>query len=181
MSQVEQTILQALQGVAGQSQVKAVCWGVAKEITDTSCTVERFEAPALHDVLLNAIDDDLQSYVTIYPREGSNVLIGIIENQRTQAVVLRCSEVEKLKLKIGDQMLEIDKEGFMFNGGLHNGMVKVKEMVDWMAKIYSDMQTLQTLLKTHPVAGNGSPLALAFTPSVPKPSIEKFENKKIKQ
>lgn len=181
MSQLEQTIVEAMAGVAGQRQLKAVCWGVAKDITDTSCTVERTEAPTLYDVLLNAVDDDLQSYVTIYPKEGSNVLVAIIENQRTQAVVLRCSEVEKLKVKIGEQTLVIDKEGFVFNEGLNNGMVMVKEMVDWMTKLYADLQTLQKQLSTHPVAGNGSPLALVFDTTTPKPSIDMFQNEKIKQ
>lgn len=181
MSQLEQAIIEVVGGVAEKRQVKLVCWGVAKDITATSCTVERDGAPTLYDVLLNAVDDDLQSYVTVYPKEGSNVLVAIIENQKTQSVVLRCSEVEKLKVKIGEQTLEIDKDGFVFNKGANNGMVIVKEMVDWMTKIYTDLQTLQKQLTTHPVVGNGSPLALVFTPTTPKPTIKMFENERIKQ
>lgn len=181
MSQFDQVVEDAIKSIAGKHQVKTVCWGVAKDVTDMSCTVERDEAPTLYDVLLNAIDDDLQSYVTVYPKEGSNVLVAIIENLKTEAVIVRCSEVEKVKVKIGEQTLLIDKEGFVFNEGANKGMVKIVEMVDWMAKIYADVQTLKGLLSTHPVAGNGSPLALTFNPSVPSPEVGMFENKDVKQ
>lgn len=181
MSQLEQAIKEAVKNIIGQHQIKAICWGVAKDITDMSCTVEREEAPMIYDVLLNAVDDDLQSYVTVYPKEGSNVLVAIIENLKTEAVVVRCSEVEKVKVKIGEQTLIVDKDGFTFNEGANKGMVKIVEMVDWMAKIYTDIQTLKASLQTHPVAGNGSPLALPFNPIVPSPKLAMFENKDIKQ
>ncbi len=181
MSQLDQAIEEAIKSIAGKFQVKTICWGVAKDITDTSCRVEREEAPEIYDVLLNAIDDDLESYVTVYPKEGSNVLVAIIENLKTEAVVVKCSEVEKVKVKIGEQTLLMDKDGFVFNEGKNKGLVKIGSMVDWMKKIHADLQTLKTLLSTHPVAGNGSPLALTFNPTVPIPQIETFENKDIKQ
>lgn len=181
MSQLEQVIKEAVKNILQDSQIKTICWGVAKDIKETSCTVERDGAPELYDVLLNAVDDDLQNYLTVYPKEGSNVLVAIIENLKTEAVVIRCSEVEKLKVKIGEQTLTIDKEGFVFNDGVNKGMVKIVEMVNWMTKVYADLQTLQTLLKTHPVAGNGSPLALAFMPTAPAPTVAMFENKDIQQ
>ena len=181
MSQLDQAIQEAVKSIAGKTQIKTICWGVAKDVTDMSCTVEREEAPEIYDVLLNAIDDDLQSYVTVYPKEGSNVLVAIIENLKTEAVIVRCSEVEKVKVKIGEQTLLIDKDGFVFNDGTHKGMVKLVEMVDWMTKIYTDIQTLTKLLSTHPVAGFGSPLALIFNPTVPPPNVDMFENKDVKQ
>lgn len=181
MTQVDQAVQQAMLVLGGKSQVKTVCWGVAKEITTTTCTVERDGAPTLYDVLLNAIDDDLQSYVTVYPKEGSNVLVAIIENLKTEAVIVKCSEVEEVKVKIGTQTLLIDKEGFIFNDGANKGMVKLVEMVDWMTKIYTDVQTLKGLLLAHPVVGNGAPLALTFNPTAVAPNLSMFENKEIKQ
>jgi len=181
MSQLEQAIAGAMRSQAEKMQIKTVCWGVVSEVTETTCTVSRDEAPTLYDVLLNAIDDDLQSYVTVYPKEGSNVLVAIVENLKTEAVIVKCSEVEKVKIKIGEQTLIIDKEGFVFNDGKNDGLVKIVNMVDWMTKLYNDLQTLKALLSTHPVAGNGSPLGLTFTPSIPTPTVPMFENKEIKQ
>ena len=181
MTQLEQAIANAMQAQAEKVQVKTVCWGVVSEVTETTCTVSREEAPTLYDVLLNAIDDDLQSYVTIYPKEGSNVLVAIVENLKTEAVIIKCSEVEKVKIKIGEQTLIMDKDGFVFNDGKNLGLVKIVNMVDWMTKLYTDLQTLKGLLLNHPVVGNGSPLGLTFTPSIPSPTVPMFENKDIQQ
>jgi hypothetical protein len=181
MGQLEQAIGNAIKSQAGKMQIKTVCWGVVTEVTETTCTVERNEAPTLYDVLLNAIDDNLQSYVTVYPKEGSNVLVAIVENLKTEAVIVKCSEVEKVKIKIGEQTLMMDKEGFVFNAGKNDGLVKIGNMVDWMKKLHSDLQTLKNLLLTHPVAGNGSPLGLTFEALTPSPSVPMFENEKIKQ
>lgn len=181
MSQLEQAIEQAIQKQAEKMLIKTVCWGVVTEVTETTCTVERDEAPTLHDVLLNAIDDDLQSNVTVYPKEGSNVLVAIVENLKTEAVIVKCSEVEKVKIKIGEQTLIMDKEGFVFNDGKNKGLVKIVSMVDWMTKLYTDLQTLKALLSAHPVAGMGSPLGLTFNPITPAPQIAMFENKEVKQ
>lgn len=181
MSQLEQAIASAINSQAEKVQIKTVCWGVVTEVTETTCTVERDGSPTLYGVLLNAIDDDLQSYVTVYPQKGSNVLVGIVENLKTEAVILKCSEVEKVKIKIGEQTFLMDKNGFVFNDGKNNGLVKIVSMVDWMTKLHSDLQALRGLLSTHLVAGNGSPLGLIFNPSTPSPSVAMFENKDIKQ
>ncbi|MBD8348577.1 hypothetical protein [Dysgonomonas sp. HGC4] len=179
--QLEQAISLAIQAQSQRSQIKTVSWGVVTEVTETTCTVERDNAPTLYGVLLNAIDDDLQSYVTVYPLLNSNVLVGIVENLKTEAVILKCSEVEKIKVKIGTQTLYIDKEGFIFNAGDNKGLVKIVELVDWMTKLHTDIQTLKQLLLTHPVTGNGNPLALIFNPTIESPTIDMFENKKITQ
>lgn len=180
-TQLEQSIRSAITSQTRRTQVKTVCWGTVTEVTETTCTVERDNAPTLYGVLLNAIDDDLQSYVTEYPLLNSSVLVGIVENLNTEAVVLKCSEVEKVKVKIGEQTLYIDKAGFVFNEGGHKGLVKIVELVEWMSKLYTDLQTLKQLLLTHPVAGGGSPLALTFQPTISQPSVDMFENKNIKQ
>ena len=181
MGQLEQAIEQAIRSQAERIQIKTVCWGVVTQVTENTCTVEREDSPTLHDVLLNAIDEDLQSCLTVYPKEGSNVLVAIVENLKTEAVIVKYSEVEKVKIKIGEQTLFMDKEGFVFNDGKNKGLVKISNMVDWMNKLYTDLQTLRILLSTHPVSGNGSPLGLTFDPVTPSPNVQMFENKYIKQ
>lgn len=179
MGELEQAIELAVKKVAGKMQVKQILSGTAVDVGDLTCTVEREGSPALFDVRLNAIDDDLESYLTIYPAEGSAVLVAIIENMKTEAVVIRCSEVAQVKMKIGDQTLVADKDGFVFNDGT-NGMVKLAEMVSWMQKVNTDLKTLKTLLSTSPVAGNGAPLAIVFNPTTPVPEKGTFEDTKIK-
>ena len=156
MRALEQAIEEAIKAFSSKIQIKQILSGTAKEVKETTCTVEREGAPTLLDVRLNAIDDDLQSYVTVYPADGSDVLVAIIEGLKTEAVVIRCSEVQRVKMKIGSETLVFDKDGAKYNGTPVKG---------WMQKVYSDMQTLKTLLQTSPIAGNGLPAAIAFTPT----------------
>jgi len=132
MGALEQAIEQAILKHAGKLQVKQVLSGVAKDVGELTCTVERQDAPALYDVRLNAIDDDLESYFTVYPAEGRQVLVAIIENMKTEAVLIRCSEVQKVKAKIGTTELELDTNGFLFNRNDENLQ---KVMTDLIAEV----------------------------------------------
>lgn len=157
MGALEQAIAKAIQAQVDRLHLKQVLSGTIKEVGETTCTVEREDAPTLYDVRLNAIDDDLQSYVTIYPAKDSSVIVGIIEGLKTEAVVLRCSEVDRVKVKIGEQTVVIDKDGTVVNG---------TNVMQWMKKVYSDLQTLKGTLSTSIIAGNGAPAAIVFNPTV---------------
>jgi hypothetical protein len=180
MGALEQAIQSAVQSQADRRQIKQIISGTVTKVGETTCDVEREDAPTIYDARLNAIDDDLESFVTIYPKEGSFVLVGIVENMNTEAVVLRCSEVEKVKMKIGEQTFTFDKNGFVFNEGKNKGMLKLNEVISWMGKVYTDLQTLRTQLSTWAVVGNGAPLGLVFNPMTPNPVAKTFEDEKIK-
>ena len=132
MGALEQVIEQAILKLAGKMQIKQVLSGVAKDVGESACTVERQDAPDLYDVRLNAVDDNLESCFTVYPAEGSEVLVAIIENMKTEAVVIRCSEVQKVKAKIGASELEMDADGFRFG---RSGEVLKAAMGDLIAEI----------------------------------------------
>ena len=157
MGALEQAIEKAIQAYSVKFQVKQILTGIAKEVGVTTCTVEREDAPTLYGVRLNAIDDDLQSYMTTYPVDGSSVIVAIIEGLKTEAVVLRCSEVESVRFKTGSNTFVFDSSGLKLNG---------TEVIEWINKAYDDMQTIKTLLKDSPIAGNGAPAAIVFTPTV---------------
>jgi hypothetical protein len=124
-------------------------------VGETSCDVERDNAPALYDVRLSAIDDDLQTYCVTVPAVGSVVVVGVIEGLKTEAVLLRCSEVQAFRIKIGGKTFVVDKDGASLNG---------TNLAQWMNKVHTDMTTLQNLLSVSPIAGNGAPAAIVFTP-----------------
>jgi hypothetical protein len=142
---LEQLIETAIKKVAKKMQFAQVVSGVAKNVTDTTCELHRTDAPIIFDVRLNAIDDDLQSFVTIYPKIDSDVLVGIIEGKKTEAVVLRCSEVEKVRYKIGDNTLLIDSTGVVLNNGT-NGMIDIVELT---TKVNALVQTMNTLIASY--------------------------------
>lgn len=182
---LEQIIETAIKKIAKKMQFAQVVSGVAKNITDTTCELHRTDAPVIFDVRLNAIDDDLLSFVTIYPKADSDVLVGIIEGQKTEAVVLRCSEVEKVRYKIGDNTLLIDSTGIVFNDGTV-GIADVVKLVSKYNALESDLNTLKTLFSTWaPTPSDGGAalkLILAtWIGSSLQPTIKQdIENTKIK-
>lgn len=156
MGELEQAIERAVKKLFGGAQVKQVLAGIAKNVGERTCSVERDGSPTLLGVRLSAIDDSLNSYFTVYPAEGSTVLVAIIENMKTEAVVISCSEIEMIKLKAGERTLVMNSNGFVFDG---------TNLIEWMQKVANDLQTLKGLLQNSPVTGNGAPLAIVFNPT----------------
>lgn len=179
MGALEQAVERAIEVICRKKQIIQVLTGTATNVGKNTCDVEREDAPTIEGVRLNAIDDDLTSFVTIYPAKNSSVLVGIIEGLNTEAVLLRCSEVQKVSIKVGGMTLVANAGGFVFNDGT-NGMVDVAEMVSWMQKVSDDLNTLTDLLATSTVAGNGAVLGITFNPTTPTPVKSNFEDTNIK-
>jgi exosome complex RNA-binding protein Csl4 len=185
MGALEQAIQSAIQSQADRRQIRQIISGTARNVGETACDVEREDAPVIYGVRLNAIDDNLESFVTVYPKEGSFVLAGIVENLKTEAVVLRCSEVEKVKLKIGEQSLLIDKDGFAFNGGGKSGLIKVPELKAQLAKLTARVDgIIKAITEGKPVPQDGGAALQAFAVTTLGEIVEKenfgdIENKNI--
>lgn len=116
--------------------------------------------------------------VVITPKLGSKVLCVKIEDTDS-FMVLHASEVEKLEIDVAGKTISADSNGFVFNEG-SVGAAKTDKLVEWMTKVYSDLQTLISLLSTSPVAGNGAPLGIAFVPQTPQPELTVFADDKLK-
>lgn len=96
-------LAQLLAKGAHVNAVENIVLGKAVNITATTFDLERYEAPTIYDCRLNAIvDTNLASYVTITPKNNSYVLVAIIENKTTEAVLFSCSEIDKLEAKINN-------------------------------------------------------------------------------
>ncbi len=98
------------------------------------------------------------------PAIGSYVLCGRIEMDEDW-MMIQASEYSKI----------------VINGGDLGGLVKIEPLIDWMGKVYADMQTLKTQLNTWPVVGNSAPLALDWNVTATQPIRSNFENELIKQ
>lgn len=191
MAGLEDTIMKVMQKIAKRNQSIQLLSGVATEIGETTMTVEREGGPTLLDVRLNAIDDDLQSFVTIYPVDGSNVIVGVIEGMKTEAVLIRASEIEKIKIRIADQSLTIDKSGFVINDGNLGGMVVIDQITEKINELVESVNGLVSKFNshTHTVSTTGTAAAQTGMAAVTiakakaaKPLTKSdYENKKIKQ
>lgn len=135
-----------------------------------TCCVDA-DGLVLSDVQLRAVVNGEESGILITPKTGSYVTVADLSGDLTRIVVVGFSEVEKIEVNADDKIV--------FNGGQNKGLVKVEKMVNWMQKVYDDLQTLTVLLSSSPVVGNGAPLGIVFTQTTPSPVVDDFQNKDI--
>ena len=167
MARTEEEIRQALAASLKDKPVTVLAKVSAVDTTARTCDIDD-DGVEMYGIRLQCITDG-NTGITVWPKVGSQVLCLRIEEGDTYAIV-QTAEVDKLEIKIEGKSLTADKDGFVFNNGTV-GSVKADKMVEWMAKVYADLQTLITLLLTSPVAGNGAALAIAFNPTTPQPQL----------
>lgn len=101
MAEVEELFSRVMKRQIQATRFIQIVSGIATDVTETTCTVKREGSPDLTGVRLDAIDDTIVNQVTIYPKDNSHVVVGIMDGLKTEAVVLRCSEVEIMRIKCG--------------------------------------------------------------------------------
>ena len=104
MSEIDQLLVQVIKGNTKQTKGFVLFVGTVKAVEGDTCTVDDYE-----DIRLNAIIEETDSQFTVYPKVGSKVVIGRLKNTNSMFVI-GVSEIEKLIIKIGDQLLEM-KDG----------------------------------------------------------------------
>lgn len=110
--------------------------------TNDTCTVGNYE-----EVRLNSVIDTMDSKFTVYPKKGSQVVIGRLENSDA-AFVISCSEIDKVVIKIKEQHFEMADEKFV----IKNGQADLKKILS------ESLAQLQRAIITTPAGpGNFSP------------------------
>lgn len=130
MSEIDEFFKNAVKTAQKKRGKFTITVGTVKEIQDDTCTVDDYE-----DVRLNAIVDDLESQFTIYPKIGSKVVIAMLENESDMFVV-KVSEIDKVTIKINDQLFEMKDGKFTIKVGnvslktiLNNAFEKLKTAI----------------------------------------------------
>lgn len=132
-------------------------------------------------VRLKANEENSDQKLIITPAKGSVVQVADLSGGLyRELIVVSCSKIEKINLQVNSTTLQIDENGVVINGGNLGGLIKINDLVNWIQKLHLSLQTLQQMLLSHPVVGNGAPLALPFNLTPPYPSLSSFENKKVK-
>ncbi|MEO6176775.1 MAG: hypothetical protein ABIP27_16610 [Flavobacterium circumlabens] len=101
MADVDELFSRVMKRQIQASRFIQVVSGIATDITETTCTVKREGSPDLTGVRLDAVDDSIENQVTIIPKNNSHVVVGIMDGLKTEAVILKCSEVEIMRIKCG--------------------------------------------------------------------------------
>lgn len=104
MSEVDELLKNAINSLGKNRRKFTLLVGSVKSIEGDTCMVDHYE-----EVQLNAIIDNLESQFTVYPKIGSKVIIARLDDSDSMFVV-RCSEVEKVIIKLGNLLFEM-KDG----------------------------------------------------------------------
>ena len=120
MSEFDELFKQAVNGSRKNKGKFTLTVGTVKTVEGDTCTVDNYE-----DVRLNAIIEDTNSQFTVYPKLGSKVIIGRLENE-DNAFVVGVSEIEKVIIKISDQLFEMKDGKFKIT----NGDVSLKSILN---------------------------------------------------
>lgn len=160
------------------AQGVATMIGTVSEVdaTERTCTLTH-EDVAYYGVRLQPVTGG-SAGLLVTPKEGAMALAVRIE-ENDGWMIVHTDEVETIEVKAGDTTVTINADGIVINDGTV-GMAKTDKVVEWMSKVYADLQNLTTLLSVTPVAGNGAPLGITFTPQTPQPNLTDFANDKIK-
>lgn len=167
MAASEQEIRQRLAENFGQKPVTVLGKVVSVDKAERTCVVDD-DGVKMYGVRLQCITEG-ESGVLVRPKVGAMVLIVDIEGTG-EYMVAQASEVEWIEVVLDGYKITADKEEVVFNEGT-DGMVKVTEMVSWMNKAKSDLETIATALRG---------LGAAVTLTTPVATKSDFEDVKIK-
>ena len=146
--------------------------------SDRTCDIDN-DGIMIYGVRLQSITKGNCGIVVI-PKLGSKVLCVQIE-KTDSFMMLHASEVDSIEINVAGKTLAADSNGFVFNGGTI-GSAKTDKMVEWMMKVYNDLQTLSGSLASFPVttpAGPGTG-TVVFTPQTPSPQLTDFADDTLK-
>lgn len=157
--------------------IRSICgrgsgWMFVGKVISTSgdtCKVD-VSGVELDEVRLTAANDGMEGKLVVTPKAGSLVLLADLSGGEFRDIaVVGWSQVEKV---------EADME-VILNGGKNGGLVNVGKLKEWMRNVEADLQTLKVLLATSPIAGQGAPAGIVFSPQTASVAA-KIEDKNIK-
>jgi len=130
----EEAFAEALKKGHEKFATKTIVFGVAKNVRETVCDVERDGEASLIDVRLMAWDD-AEGYCVITPKENSIVIAGIVNNSEEQACIIQASEIEKIHVKIATVEVKISAEGVVVKKEQDNLKDVLTLMIDAVKQI----------------------------------------------
>jgi hypothetical protein len=176
-------IRKAVQSMAGGAFMPLIQCTVDSVNTDNDsidCTPTADGEAELLDVSLRANIDETHTGFIIYPKVGSIVMVGLIEQTASSAVVLMCSEVEKILISIGGTKILIKAGKIYLNADADTGQHGVlgdtlksdlAAMNDRIDKLFTFLQDPTFILKIVAAVADGgtsyNAFAQAFLPTAP--------------
>lgn len=110
--------------------------GTAVEVGDDKCDVKVEGEAQLFDVQLHAIEDTLTSRIIIKPKEGSKVIVGFLNNSKTDAFIVQCSEIEEVNVKIDTLEFSINSTGVLIKKDADTLKIGLQKLVEAVQQIF---------------------------------------------
>jgi len=136
------------------------------------------DGPERFDVRLTAVVKTKDTFIVAYPKVGSDVIVGIIDNNPNNCFVIQCSEITKVEWKVPETVI---------NDGENGGLIKIEKLKADLQKYNMLWNAFFSLLNGAPIpeAGLGAPSALqlalkALFTGAQLPDYNDIENEKVK-
>ena len=161
--------------------------GKVESVDGETCTVSVGDLK-LTDVRLRSVVNNEESMILITPKTGSHVTLIDLSGELRELEVIGYSEIEAIDIKTSGD-ININCDGTVtFNGGDHDGLVKLQELKDNLNSIKNYLSALKTAVKTGlngvgtSTAASGSAGASAFESAMAGQTInfKNMENDKVK-
>jgi hypothetical protein len=115
--------------------------------------------------------------IVMFPKVGSEVIVGFLD--RNNAVVLVYSEIDRVRLKIGEQALLVNADGFVFNEGENGGLVNIETLTERINRLEDKLKSHQHGYIPYPGGSAGpSVLTTPATAATPPDTTLVFANTK---
>lgn len=114
----------------------------------------------------------------VYPQVNSFCIIAQVAMGKNYTLI-NADRIDKLRVKIGDQTLEMTEDGFEFNGGQKGAMVVIAELVSKLNRLEQAMTNHQ-----HAYVSPGGPAVTTTNGTqliTPQTTINDLSNNDIKQ
>lgn len=136
--------------------------GTVKSINGNVChVVLEDKGKDIWDCTIGAIIENKQNHLSIYPKVGSIVLVGLIGDET--ATILAVSEVEKIYFKNNEADFTFDSTGFQFNRDGENLKKVLNDFQDGFGKLCDELAKVV--------------VSIGVTPDVP--AIQQIKNEII--
>lgn len=134
MSRQTEDNLQRLIALVGDRdrQSMTVAIGTVQNIDEDKrlCEIKVNDDLTLFNCRLNAVLSDYQNRLLIVPQDGSAVAFLTVDGSLTDPIVIACSEIDKVLLKIEDTEININNEKIVMNGGNLGGLIKIEKLTE---------------------------------------------------
>lgn len=129
-----------------------VTTGIVEDINEDvyTCTIKRDDRPELFNVRLNACEYEGNRFV-IVPSADSVVLVCMIESDPAEAMIIACSEIDKVLVVIDDASFEVNSS--QISAKLTGAELKVET-----GKITASVSPMSLIISAAGVSMNGGSL-----------------------